>query len=157
MHVILRSVELSLNTRRQRQIKNLLDWLPMHYGAALQVKDLQKKYSRGVHRPVDASRKYNCHGLTFASRRTRIEEAAEIKKIIEDDEYVEINRNEALPGDVVVYYVDGDPEHSGIVVSMEPLAGPLVLSKWGFCQEVVHRIPECPYDARHVVFYRVVS
>jgi len=157
MHLILRSAELDLHTKRQKQIKNLLDWLPMHFGANLQIADLKTKYRRASHRPINPSRKYNCHGLTFAARRTWIEEPTEIKKIIEDDEYVEVRREQVLPGDVVVYYVGGDAEHSGIVVGRDDFAGPLVLSKWGTLHEVIHFVPECPYDAGNVVFYRILS
>jgi len=57
----------------------------------------------------------------------------------------------------VVYYVDGDVEHSGMVVDKGDIAGPRILSKWGFCHEVIHRIPECPYDAGRVVFYRITT
>lgn len=156
MHLILRSVELNLETRKQQQVKNLLDWLPMHHGASIQISDLKKKYHRALHRPVQASRKYNCHGLTFASRRTFVE-SVEVGKIISDDQYVQIKRQEALPGDVAVYFVNGDPEHSGIVVDLDNLAGPLLLSKWGSLHEVVHWIPECPYDVGDVRFYRIVS
>lgn len=157
MHLILQTAELRLDSRRQNQIRNLISWEPMHYGAMLQVAAHRRRYSTAIHRPVSPTRKYNCHGLTFGSRRTWIDEATEVKKILLDDEYVEVGRGEVLPGDVVVYYVDGDVEHSGVVVDRGDIAGPLILSKWGFCHEVIHRIPECPYDAGHVVFYRITT
>jgi hypothetical protein len=84
-------------------------------------------------------------------------ETPEIQKILRDDEYVEVQRKDALPGDVVVYYVDGDAEHSGVVVAKDELGGPVILSKWGFCHEVIHRITECPYDAQRVLYYRVTT
>jgi hypothetical protein len=157
LHLILQTAELDLETRLRNQIKNQISWVPMHYGAQLQVAEHTKQYSRANHRPVGPSRKYNCHGLTFASRRTWIDDALEIRKILQDDEYREVGRADVLPGDVVVYYVDGDVEHSGVVVEKGDIAGPLILSKWGFCHEVIHRIPECPYDARQVVFYRITT
>lgn len=156
MHLVLQSAELKLESRRREQIANLITWTPIHYGAHLQVADLEKVYGAATHRPVSPTRKYNCHGLTFGSRRTWIE-TGEIRKILEQDEYAEVPRADVLPGDVVVYYVDGDPEHSGVVVSKGDMAGPLILSKWGFCHEIVHRIFDCPYDARNVVFYRITT
>jgi hypothetical protein len=157
VHLVRQSAELNLHSRRLDQIKNLISWTPVHYGVTLQVADFKRQYSRATHRPVSPSRKYNCHGLTFASRRTWIDEAPEIRKILADDEYVVVSRADVLPGDVVVYYVNGDPEHSGVVVGKDDMAGPLILSKWGVCHEVIHWIPDCPYDAGQVVFYRITT
>lgn len=62
---------------------------------------------------------YNCHGLTFASKRTGIDEDEMIMKILED-EYIEIKEmRNVIEGDVVVYYVDENYNsitHSGIVI-----------------------------------------
>jgi hypothetical protein len=54
---------------------------------------------------------YSCHGLTFASRRTKITDPEAIANIIADDRYDQIDRREARPGDVIVYYRDGEPTH----------------------------------------------
>jgi hypothetical protein len=157
LHLILQTAELNLHTRNRNQVTNELSWQPMHYGAALQIADHKRQYSRADHRPVGPSRKYNCHGLTFASRRTWIDKALEVRKILQDDEYRVVQPADVLPGDIVVYYVDGDAEHSGLVVDKGDIAGPVILSKWGFCHEVIHRIRECPYDAGNVVFYRIIT
>jgi hypothetical protein len=46
---------------------------------------------------------YNCHGMTFASRRTRITDVAGISRILGDDKWIEIAPKEVLPSDIVVY------------------------------------------------------
>ena len=53
---------------------------------------------------TDESPIYNCHGLTFASRRTGIDETSEILNILGDDKFVKIDISECLPGDIVIYY-----------------------------------------------------
>ncbi len=101
--------------------------------------------------------RYNCHGLAFASRRTRIPDGESVKAIRNDDGYVEVERHKALPGDVVVYYgQDGDASHSGIVVANEgPLYIPLIVSKWGSGPEVIHSLYDVPpLYGRNTVFLR---
>jgi hypothetical protein len=89
---------------------------------------------------------YNCHGLTFACRRTRIEDSAEIQRILSDDAWTEIDIRNTLPGDIVVYFSeDGDANHSGLVVEIEPSLGlPRIISKWGHAGEFIHRLSDCP-------------
>jgi len=83
---------------------------------------------------------YNCHGLTFASRRTKITDPDAIARILMDDRYDQIDRREARPGDVIIYSRDGEPTHSGIVVENEPdLFVPWIWSKWGNGPEVLHK------------------
>ncbi len=115
----------------------------------------------GIHRPEDTRSSptpcYNCHGLTFASRRTRIEETGEIHKILEEDKYIVIRPKDTLPGDIIIYYADdGDAEHSGIVLSEPTRLGiPMVVSKWGSSSEFVHWANQCPYSFRNAMFYRI--
>lgn len=100
---------------------------------------------------------YNCHGLTFASRRTRIENTPEVMKILDDDLYEEIPMKSTLPGDIVIYYSNnGDANHSGVVVEYsEALVLPIVCSKWGSAGEFVHPLKECPaIYGPQVRFYR---
>jgi len=90
---------------------------------------------------------YNCHGLTFASRRTRIEKSSNINKILCDDSYEEIvDIKNVLPGDIVVYYSKtGDPNHSGIVVENNcKTIIPIICSKWGCAGEFIHSLRDCP-------------
>jgi hypothetical protein len=100
---------------------------------------------------------YNCHGLTFASRRTWIYDADSIRNILQDDCYDRIAKEaDVLPGDIVLYVTaDGDIEHSGIVVSRaSQFAPPTVCSKWGKAAEVVHLASTSPYRGT-CVYYRV--
>lgn len=106
---------------------------------------------------------YNCHGLTFASRRTRIFEPTDIMRIINDDNYKLIQENDVLPGDIVMYYQKGDPQHSGIVLDVptkeDHFPRILVLSKWGHGHEVIHAVRDCPYSISCdlIRYYRVQS
>src|ERR1700761_7362541 len=53
------------------------------------ISEIQRKFPDVVFRnsPTDC---YNCHGMTFASRRTGIYDTNEIIKILKEDNYVEI-------------------------------------------------------------------
>lgn len=108
-------------------------------------------------RRSDPSPIYNCHGLTFASRRTTISEPSVVQKIIEDDKYKIVQPDLVMPGDVIIYYdeVGGEIAHSGIVVELTFLPGcPNVVSKWGMAAEFMHRAHVSPYG-RNYEFYRI--
>jgi hypothetical protein len=111
-----------------------------------------------MHRPTGVCHTYNCHGLTFACRRTGISDSAEVQKILTHDGYQEVQRKDLLAGDIVIYVsVDtNEIEHSGIIVQVDDY-GPYVLSKWGHCHEVIHRLGECMYDSSRVRYYRVIK
>lgn len=102
---------------------------------------------------------YNCHGLTFASRRTGIFDNEVLEQILQDDGYVQLRTEQVLPGDVILYFgPENDIEHSGIVI--EPptalnLNVPLVLSKWGRLLEGVHLANRCPYNFSNTRYYRI--
>jgi hypothetical protein len=123
----------------------------------------QGRFPRAIFR-TGVSPVYNCHGLTFASRRTRIAEAQSIRTILTEDDYEEVPRANIQVGDVIVYLSaddDGDIEHSGIVVEVLRPEGfnvpaPRVWSKWGGAAEVVHMYDHCPYSPTNIRFYRVV-
>jgi hypothetical protein len=159
MKILLPRAELRLETRCENQIANEINREPVRYGDRLLADDFERKFSQGLHRPVAPSRKYNCHGLTFASRRTWIHSPREIAKILTDDDYKTVAPPETvLPGDIAVYYsTEGDAEHSAIVLTIERFGVPKVLSKWGAGREVVHMLGNCPYDASNVKYYRVVT
>jgi hypothetical protein len=145
--------QLKLETRRGYQIENEIDHRPIRAGDAMMLERHRIQYPDGTHRPVGPSRKYNCHGLTFASRRTWIWKPSEIARILADDEYQQIDLHEVLPGDIVVYVQNGDAEHSGIVISVLPALK--ILSKWGPAHEVIHRVADCPYNAAQINYYRI--
>ena len=102
---------------------------------------------------------YNCHGLSFATRRTGIYDRTEVEKILHEDGYREIHPSKALPGDVILYLAeDGDAEHSGLVVSAPDklmLGVPQVISKWGKYSEFIHWANQCPYSFANSKYYRI--
>lgn len=126
--------------------------------AALEI-EISRRYPT-VRIRSHASARYNCHGLTFAARRTCIDEATSIARILNDDGYSEVPLAHVLPGDVVLYFSDNFPstvEHSGIVVALgvPPLNYPMVISKWGLIgPEVVHWAHECAYPL-NLKYYRI--
>lgn len=149
------SSQLDLHTRCESQVENEIDRGPIRAGDRILSEDYRRDYPDGKHRPTLPSRKYNCHGLTFASRRTWIWKPSEVAKILKDDEYEPLEPTDVLPGDVVIYTQNGDVEHSGIVVSSGGGSPPIVLSKWGMAHEVLHRVRDCPYDAMQVSYHRI--
>jgi hypothetical protein len=152
--LILLRTPLQLQTRRRNQIANSLNREPVTEGYKKAVDDLRNKYPRARHRPVGPTWQYNCHGLTFAARRTWIQDPKEINKIIEDDEYKKVSFNEVMAGDVAIYFMNGDAEHSGQVIHKESYSV-WILSKWGNCQEAIHLVGDYEYDASDVRYYRM--
>ncbi len=81
-----------------------------------------------------------------------------VRRILEDDGYKQIRQDKVRAGDIIVYIVDGDIEHSGIVVEApQPsnLNQAIVVSKWGPFTEVQHPYHQCPYDSSIVEYYRI--
>ena len=109
----------------------------------LLARKLIKAHSTAVPRtPLSCS--YNCHGLTFGSRRAWIVKRSCVNTIISDDEYKEIPLANAFPGDVLIYYNNGDLSHSGVVVERQALGILRIVSKWGKAGEFVHSMFDCP-------------
>lgn len=105
--------------------------------------------------------RYNCHGLTFASRRTAIHEDREVGRILQDDGYRPVDMRYALPGDIAIYFTDrGSIDHSALVVSKPepPTWVPFVCSKWGVIgPEVYHLATQCPeYAIANIRYYRIL-
>ena len=145
--------QLPLATRLGTAIENAIDLSALPAGQVQQAADYRKSYKIAKHRPTKACNTYNCHGLTFASRRTRIWNPSEVQKILTEDGYVEVPLASVLIGDVIVYRngQSGDWEHSGVVIDdgrpkeeLE-LQVPWILSKWGSAHEVIHPWNDCPY------------
>ena len=92
---------------------------------------------------------YNCHGLTFASSRTKVFPES-IQMILDDDGYTQVEACDALPGDVVLYYdKQGEISHSGVIItesSEEGYGYPWVVSKWGVLNEVCHLAYDIPKE-----------
>ena len=148
------SGRLDLHTRQRSRIDNYLDINPPTPGMVQQVDAFKKQYVGATHRSVGPCRSYNCHGLTFAARRTSITDPNAVQMILNEDDYEQVNDDEVCAGDIAVYYVAGDAEHSGIVVERDKF-GVRILSKWGGAHEVIHRVGECDYDTSDVRYYRV--
>jgi len=155
MPILELSSQLDLHTRCENQVENEIDRRPVRAGDEQACEDCRRAYPNARHRPTPPSRKYNCHGLTFAARRTWIWKPSEITKILNDDEYEPVNLCDIMPGDIAVYTRNGDVEHSGVVI--EGGYVPMILSKWGPAHEVLHRVNDCPYDAMQVSYYRITT
>ena len=154
---------IELRTRAGNPIDNVQVWKHSAFEWHL-LGDLLKRFA-DAKRVSDACPVYNCHGLTFGSRRTQISDS--IYPILDDDGFDTVPEKEARPGDIIVYCSSlGEAVHSGFIVSekvIELAPGrktvvPLVWSKWGKSCEMIHPVAQCPYldDAgNHVRYYRL--
>jgi len=146
-----------VQTRKGSDIKNIQDYVPLTFGKLLELKDLKSEFPFVTTRGKVNSL-YNCHGLTFASKRTCISEVADLEMVLKEDDYREIDFNETLPGDIVLYFSEnGDIEHSGILVDVNEggdVRVPKIISKWGDAYEVIHIFSDCPYNFSKVKYYR---
>ncbi len=145
-------VETSIRT----QIDNVQNSFGVDEYAKHLISQHKKKYKE-VKFKSEFSSHYNCHGCTFANRRTNIHDSQDVTTILFDDQYELVEMKDVLAGDIVIY-VDpaGVLEHSGTVI--DPGSGiirnPLILSKWGQLGEVIHRVADCPYDSSNIEYYR---
>src|SRR6185369_6201506 len=100
------------------------------------------------------TRMYNCHGMTFACRRTGIY-SDEMIRIILKEEYREIkDRKDVLSGDVVIYFLGTNILHSAMVMSVNhPIIR--VLSKSRAHSEIEHLVDYTPYANSEKKFYRI--
>ncbi len=156
--IILPRAKLALETRRRSTVDNMMDREKTPDGCQLAIEACKSRFNGAMHRPVGPSGIYNCHGLTFGSRRTAVsDDPSEILKIIKEDDYVEIGYREVLAGDIALYFKLGDVEHSGVVVEKTETGRPRILSKWGKLHEAVHLVEECPYDPSDVKYFRIVE
>lgn len=153
--VLIRS-EIEVSTRRNRKISNELNREPTFDGDRLAIAAYVKDIPQAIHRSeVGPCRTFNCHGLTFASRRTWIERSTEVQKILDDDEYVVVEKSKVKAGDVAIFRSGLEILHSGIVVEVTSIKGPRILSKWARLHEVIHYPYEGPYNDLQVTYYRI--
>lgn len=106
-------------------------------------------------RSLDSS--YNCIGMVFAFRRAWIE-PCQVPKLLRDDEYQRVSRQQTMPGDLVVYYHQDKISHMGIILGIErDLANAelniLVLSKWGYDGEYLHQERDVPRQYGNTLVY----
>ncbi len=153
------SQSIALQTRKGNDIQNYQSF-KLSPWENKQIKVVLRNYPEAKVRN-DPTPIYNCHGLTFASRRTAIIDAQEIWNIIKDDNYNQITTDEVLPGDIILYFSDdGDIEHSGVVI-IEPNKSdfkiPIIISKWGCGHEFIHSATFCPYSKSNMKYYRITD
>lgn len=148
--------ELELSTRRNRHIGNKMNREPPLQGARLAVEAYKRQYPNATHRDdVGPCSTFNCHGLTFGARRTWIDKPADVQKILDDDDYVQIDIKSVKPGDIAIFRKNGEIDHSGIVVEVDQFKRPRILGKWAYLHEVVHYAFEGEYSDCDVTYYRV--
>lgn len=161
--VVVMRGSLQTQTRLGTDIPNGFDRNPLPAGKLAECAKWQNAYPRADHRRGAMSSSYNCHGMTFASRRTDISDPNTVRLILREDDYMRVNRPDLMVGDTIIYVERGDVSHSGVVVSVpphdpqiiDPLARVKILSKWGEGQEVIHDVRDCPYPADQHEFWRV--
>lgn len=137
-------MKIRLDTSKAKGIRNQQDHDISGYDLN-RSKQLEREYPRAKRRSKPSAL-FNCHGLTFACRRTKITEREVLDQILTEDHWTEIKEEEALPADIVIYYDDsGDPSHSGVVTSVDELVKvPNIVSKWGSGPEFIHSAPYVP-------------
>lgn len=120
----------------------------------------RKRFPRAELRRLPTGR-YNCHGLTFASRRTQILDPEVVEIILKDDGYRPIGLRDAMQGDLALYYDGRGIAHTGVIVDVEQderiLGGGTVkvMSKWGSGGEYIHYGRECEYvgQGREIAYW----
>jgi hypothetical protein len=157
------NTQIPLYTRRGNKIDNIQGWELSHFQWS-QLKTNLNRFGPPFVKFLskDGCPVYNCHGLTFGSRRTSVEATnLMINRILDDDGFDEVTMKEVQEGDVIIYAdEDGEIQHSGIVVEMMEFAGfdasiPRVWSKWGHGQETVHHFQSMPYKNVTPKYYRM--
>lgn len=150
--------EIALETVKGNQIPNDQSGEIFNYDRA-KFEDLTDKFGNHVDKRGKPTPLYNCHGMTFAARRTWVYHTNAVRKILDDDNYCEVEMENVLPGDIIIYFSEDDIDHSGVVVRRssedELLNVPVICSKWGKYSEVIHRANNCPYDFSNTKYYRV--
>jgi hypothetical protein len=159
-----RDTQIELRTRADNPIENTQVWEHSKFEWHL-LAEMLDRFKR-AERVSEACPVYNCHGLTFGSRRTQI--SSSILSILEDDGFDKVaSEKDVRPGDIVIYSdARGEVTHSGFVVwrnTVELMAGsktliPMVWSKWGKGYEMIHAVGECPYyeeQGANFAYYRL--
>lgn len=154
---------INLATRLNVDIDNEINWEPVTLRDIRLFEDARRRHPNAVPRNTKVTYTYNCHGLTFASRRTQVSVSNEVAQVLAMDDYLPVRLTDVAVGDIVIYRAQetGEIEHSGIVV--DPGRGgnliqiPLILSKWGSGKEMIHKSNDCPYVPATIEYYRIES
>jgi hypothetical protein len=136
-----------VQTRRGKYIDNTLGNETMNQQKTKQEVDKFETKLNYLRKRTNPTSLYNCHGLTFASRRTWIDEK-NFSEILNDDGYQEVPENETLPGDIILYFNNQEVSHSGIVVKevTNDNRYPYIVSKLGSFGEYIHIANGIPVD-----------
>lgn len=153
---------IALCTRMGRDVPNEQVPDPPPHKALATVESHRKKYPFALVRRSPTGQ-YNCHGLTFASRRTSVgldypDEAWQLFR--EDDGYRQIEESEVEVGDLVVFHDGRSVSHTGVVVEIERgqrergiLPSIRILSKWGHSAEYCHSARYGPYADDRITYW----
>jgi hypothetical protein len=148
---------LELATKQNNHIKNRTGVVGRNRQQMVKFIGFASKFPNAQKRTENTDM-YNCHGMVFACRRTNIDDPNEVQKIIAEDDYIQVRKEDILPGDIIIYFSDdGDAEHSGVVISKPDKLFfiPLVLSKWGQLEEYIHYANQCPYNFVNARYFRL--
>ena len=151
------SGDLELATKDKVHINNRIGKFGHNQQRMTEFISLLDRHPTAIERSANTDM-YNCHGLVFAARRTNISDTREVEKILKHDDYMVIEKESVVPGDIIVYYSDDkDAEHSGIVIEkgMKPLYIPIIISKWGILEEYIHQANDCEYKFANAKYYRM--
>jgi len=134
-------------------ISNSIDIEPAPGLVALSKWKLQNKIQGVVAEVAPVTGRFNCYGLTFASRRTNIpapgvDSSGLIDQILAEDQYIQIPEADVSEGDVVLWRLGGLVPHTGIVTHIERVGFRVIFvaSKWGALGEYVHLPATSPFD-----------
>ena len=132
---------------------------------------MNAKYCSLEHSPpaiqwTRANSRYNCYGMVIGNRWTHVEEW--VVDSVLTDEYTQIQEEEVVPGDIIVYRNrNGGINHLGVVSRFRSLQGEevprpdlgaiqiIVLSKWGSAGEYEHVVHHCPDGGSNIEFWRL--
>ena len=155
---------IKLQTRHRRDIPNYQNNIDTSSNDSLrQGQEGHEKLYPDAKRRTLPSNSYNCHGLTFASRRAWVDSTNDmsVNDILDDDIYKKVEMEDVLPGDIAIYINElGATDHSGIVVvkpTTDTLNRPVIVSKWGRLSEMIHRDYDCPFNATNIKYYRCLA
>lgn len=143
-NVLSEGIELSLSTCRGTRIVNRRPLVEDDLSTQERNAASYERKHLGLERR-SLSSMYNCIGMVIASRRTRAN-IADVRRILAEDNYRRIAQSEAVTGDLVVYCLNDEPQHIGMIhdVPINNRVGIRVLSKWGPGPEYVHPIAAVP-------------
>lgn len=149
--------EIDLRTRANTHIDNLQAWGHSAFEWNQLGANLKRFREPLAKRLGGCSPVYNCHGLTFGSRRTAVKESNDVLfAVLKDDDFAEVPQDDVRPGDVILYFDRlGQVQHSGIVVDTIDRGIARVWSKWGKGDEWIHHFGSCPYDSEYTKYFRL--